>query len=126
MDKTKLIEVVEDEKPMSDALREILEKEGFGVIVASDGITGYDVAVDKKPDLILLDIVLPKVNGLAMLEKLRKNDWGKTVPVIALTNYSEKEMIAEAMRLGISEYFVKIDWNLEDVVKQIKRRLEIK
>ena len=118
-----VVEVVEDEPAILQSLHDSLEREGFAVIVAKDGKEAYKVAVSHHPDLILLDIVLPKIDGLSMLEQLRKDEWGKSVPVIALTAYSDAEKTTKAMELGIKDYLVKTDWNLEDVIRIVKQKL---
>src|SRR3989338_8177678 len=87
MEKTILI--VEDEKPLRDALQHTFEAEGFEVMTAGDGRAGLTKALEKKPDLILLDIVMPKMNGTTMLSELRQNIWGRGAKVIVLTNLSD-------------------------------------
>src|SRR6266498_6092249 len=82
----KKILVVEDEKLIVNVLSQKFKKEGFSVFSAIDGLEGYKVALEKHPDLILLDIIMPRMDGLKMLSKLRTDPWGKTVPVVVLTN----------------------------------------
>lgn len=119
----KTILVVEDEVPMSTALGDYLRLEGFAVLKAADGEAGLSLALEKHPDLILLDIVMPRMDGLTMLEKLREDEWGKHVPVFILTNYGDNEKVAEALIDDVSEYFVKSDIKLDEVVLRVKEKL---
>lgn len=127
MDKEKkLILVVEDESDVQDALTEKLTTENFDVINALDGQEGLVLALQRHPDLILLDIILPKMDGFAVLEKLREDEWGKNVPVILLTNLSDTKSMSRALEFQSYEYLVKTDWKISDVVKKIKEQLDKK
>lgn len=121
----KTILVVEDEAPMLAVLSDNLEAEGFSVLKATNGAEGLDLAQSKHPDLILLDIMMPKMNGLTMLEKLRADEWGKKVPVIILTNFGDNEKIAEALADGVSEYFVKANIKMEEIIARVKVKLGV-
>jgi DNA-binding response OmpR family regulator len=118
--------IVEDEASMRDALVGKFTKEKIEVFTACDGEEGLKVALEKKPDLILLDILMPNIDGIGMLKKLRKDKWGKEVPVYMLTVLSDMSKISEAMEIGISGYLVKTDWKIDDVVKKVKKHLGLK
>ncbi|MDO8504667.1 MAG: response regulator [Candidatus Liptonbacteria bacterium] len=122
----KTVEVVEDEKTVLKAISEKLELEGFSVLTAEDGETGLITALGKKPDLILLDLIMPKMTGLQMMRQLREaNEYGKRVPIIILTNLSANEpMSAVLAKDEPSFYLVKADWKLEDVISKIRETLE--
>lgn len=120
----KKILIVEDEFALSDTLKEVLLIEGFIVFVAKDGEEGLDLALREQPDLILLDIILPRMDGLAMLKRLRADERGKDVKVILLTNLSGTKEVAEAVELGAYEFLVKSDWKLDDVVAMVKKELK--
>ena len=116
--------IVEDEAPLRNAVSDILSFEGFTIFQGKNGQEGLDVALAQQPDLILLDLMMPVMDGLTMLEKLRQsNDWGKHVPVILLTNINDPEKVAQATQAGSYDFLVKSDWNIEDVVKKIKSKL---
>ncbi|MFZ3057636.1 MAG: response regulator [Minisyncoccales bacterium] len=123
--------VVEDEKPLSDALEEKLSEEGFDVLRAENGEEGVKLALSRHPDLILLDLIMPKIDGLTMLKMLRKDEWGSHATVIILTNISDESKVAEVLSSGFSnindtyEYLVKTDWSLDAVVDKIKQKLQI-
>jgi len=121
----KKILIVDDEPALLTALVDKFTREGFFVTSAKDGQEGLNSALTNHPDLILLDIILPVKDGMTMLCELRKDAWGKTVPVILLTNLSEAEMVAGSLSQGIHEYLVKSDWKLDDIAKKVKEKLNI-
>lgn len=121
----KTILVVEDEKALRGALSEKLKRAGFFVLEAKNGKEGLEIALREHPDLILLDIMMPVMNGMEMFKKLRQNEaWGLSVKVIMLTNLNDPESIAGAMEQGSYDYFVKSDWKIEDLVVKVKESLE--
>ena len=119
----KTILIVEDEEPLQLVLNDVLAVEGYNVLEAKDGLEGLEVATKEHPDLILLDILMPKMGGLEMLKKLREDEWGKKVPVIVLTNLSDNEDVAKAMEGDVFEYFVKTDIKIDEVIKRIKEKI---
>lgn len=80
-------------------------------------------ALENHPDLIILDIALPKLNGIEVLNKLRSDDWGKEAQIIMLTNSSLPSDISDSLNNKIMKYIVKVDWSFEDIIKQIKSLL---
>ncbi len=121
----KSILVVEDEAQLRGALRDFLVSNGFVVLEADNGEAGLDVATREHPNLILLDIVMPKMDGMTMLELLRDDPWGKTVPVIILTNLSatDEKRNQDITELLPSFYLVKSDWKLENLLEKINECL---
>lgn len=115
--------IIEDEQTLLEALSDVLEAEKFKVIQAVDGEDGLKKALAEKPDLILLDISLPKLNGIEMLDALRKDQWGKDVSVIILTNDKSTHTIEQAITHNSFEYIVKSDWSLENIVAKVKDKL---
>lgn len=121
----KRILVVEDEEALRRALTEKLQHEGFAVTAAPDGEEGLKLGLDEQPDLILLDIIMPRLDGIKMLKALRADKgWGMDVPVIVLTNSREKGDIVEALSEGVTQYLAKADWKIEDVVKKVAKLLK--
>ena len=125
IDQKKTVLIVEDEAPMQLALNDILVFEGFSVLEAKNGEEGLEMALKEHPDLILLDILMPQMNGLVMLKKLREDEWGKKAEVIILTNYDEKEYVATALENNTYDYFIKTDIKITEVIKKIKEKLEV-
>lgn len=122
---SKKILVIEDEAPLLQVLIDKITSEGFSVLGAKNGEEGLELALKEHPDLILLDIIMPVMDGMSMLYELRKDPWGNSVPVILLTNLSDAERVAEALRLKVYDFLVKSDWKLEDLVKKVKEKLGI-
>lgn len=119
--------IVEDEVAQRSALKDKLTREGFATLEAKNGEEGLEVALREQPDLILLDLVMPKMDGMTMLKKLRvENEWGKAVPVIILTNLTSDndQRISDITETEPLYYCVKTDWKLEDVVEKIRERLD--
>lgn len=125
MENKKKILVVEDEIALLEALTEKLTKENFEVLQAKNGQEGLQQGLNLHPDLILLDILMPVMDGMTMLTKLRADDWGKSVPIIILTNLSDEQKVSESLSAGVFDYLVKSGWTLEDLTKKIKDRLGI-
>ena len=119
----KKILLVEDDSTLVQALTYELQQEGFEVTVAGDGLAGLEAAEKVMPDLILLDINMPKMDGLTMLKKLRTSSWGKDVSVIMLTNYSDEQKVMEALAEQAFYYLVKSDWSLTQIVGKVKEKL---
>lgn len=115
--------VVEDELPLLKALTETLTRAGFTVLEAHDGAEGLEVALREHPHLVLLDLVMPVMDGMTMLRTLRKDPWGKDVPVIILTNLSDAAEASEALQHRAFDFLVKSDWKLADVVRKVRERL---
>lgn len=122
----KTILIIEDEEATLKVLVAKFKHEGFEVLEARDGEEGLAISLKEKPDLILLDIIMPKMDGITYLKELRKDSWGKSVPVVILTNLSDDKSIAEAMEGGVYDFLVKSSWETEDLVKRVKERLGIK
>lgn len=123
MKKTPKILIVEDEIALLSVLSDKFRREGFIVWEACDGLEGLLAAIKKRPDIILLDIVMPSMDGLSMLKKLREDKWGNSVPVLILSNLSESDQIEPSTEQGIVEYLIKSNWGLEDVVMKIRETL---
>ncbi len=121
----KTVLVVEDEQSLRKALLERLLGEGFEVVEAADGEDGVLRAHEHHPDVILLDVLMPKLNGFQVLEKLRADPWGKTVPVIMLTNLGEGVNQTKAQQFGVAEYLVKSQTTLEAIIEKIRIHLGV-
>ena len=121
----KTILVVEDEKTVLRAITEKFSGEGFDVLSAENGEDGLAKALEKKPDLILLDLIMPKMTGIQMMHRLRESPgYGEKVPIIILTNLSANDRISlEVAKDEPSYYLVKADWKINDVVQKVKETL---
>lgn len=124
---SKKILIVEDEAPLLKALSEKLAREGFVAVQAKNGELGLQAAYVEKPDLILLDNVMPVMDGLTMMRKLRERDeWGRSVPIIILTNLAADDAImASVMRDTPSYYLLKAETTPDTIVEKIRERLDM-
>lgn len=116
--------VVEDDLALRTALVTKLQTEGYNVLAAKDGKDGLNQALASKPDMILLDIVMPLMDGLAVAKALSQDDWGKNANIIILSNLSDNQQIAEAVGNGVYEYIIKSDKKLEEIVTEIRDRFK--
>jgi len=108
---------------MQKAVSEFLGAKGYEVISALDGELGINMAKNSSPDLILLDIVLPKKSGFDVLRDLKSDEKTKSVPVIVLTNLSQMDDVSKMMDMGITTYLVKSDQSLQDILRVIDQTL---
>ncbi len=117
--------IIEDELPLRKALVEKFKHEDFDVLAAADGEEGLAIALAQKPDILLTDIIMPKMDGITMLAKLREaSAWGKEVPVIMLTNVTADDEITRAVNANEPAYYlVKSNWSINDIVKKVRERL---
>jgi DNA-binding response OmpR family regulator len=113
--------IVEDEKPIARALELKFSREGFDVSVASDGKEALELLESRSFDLILTDLVMPRVDGFGMLKWLKDN--GKKAKVVVLSNLGQAEDIAKAKSLGAVDYFVKADTPLTEIVERVRKHL---
>lgn len=125
MENKKTILIVEDEESLASIVRDKLTEAGLATLKAKNGEEGLVVALREHPDLILLDILMPKMSGLAMLKKLREDSWGKDVQVMILTNLSGNGEVSEALDSKVFEYIVKTDVKIDEVVAKIKEKLGV-
>lgn len=112
--------VVEDEEILLTALKEELQTGGYEVEGASDGVEGLSKVKIFKPELILLDLLMPKMDGMEVLQKLKADSETRDIPVVILTNLSDYEKISEALSLGAMDYLVKANYKLEDLLDKVK------
>ncbi len=115
---------IEDESALQRTIGDILKSKDYRVIKALDGESGLRSAKEERPDLILLDLILPRMDGFKVLKGLKTNEETKNIPVIILTNLEETEDIQKALELGATTYLVKSSYTLEEVVKKIEKALE--
>jgi DNA-binding response OmpR family regulator len=126
-DGKKTIMLVEDDSFVLDIYKTKLTQEGFNVVMASNGIEAIKKLeeIAELPDLILLDIVMPYLDGLEVLKKIKEDEKIKNVPVILLTNLSQKEEIDEGLKLGAVDYLIKSHFTPSEVLEKIKKTLGI-
>lgn len=116
----KTVLAIEDDQIFAKILAKELREAGFNVLLAKDGKAGLETALKEHPDLTLLDIVLPGMDGIEVLKQIRTDKWGKSALVIMLTQLGTAEKIAEALESGPLEYLVKSDYTIPEVVQKVK------
>ncbi len=117
------IAILEDDPVISQMYRMKFESDGFDVRLADNGNRGVALVEDFQPDIILLDLQMPEMDGPEALAKIRKESWGRDIPVIVLTNLGKEESPKELEKLGIESYIVKADLTPRQVVARVKETL---
>lgn len=116
--------IVEDDIALRKVLNDRLTNDGFVTYEAQNGEEGLAQALAHHPDLIILDIFMPKMDGISMLAKLREADaWGKHVNVLVLTNSTDAQTIAKVTGYGSIDFLIKSEWSLEALVARIRERI---
>jgi DNA-binding response OmpR family regulator len=118
--------IVEDEQFLMQALKDSLKQEGFLVESAVNGDEAMDRIEEQHPDLILLDLLMPKRDGFYVLEELKKNPKLKSIRIITLSNLGEDSEIKRALEMGSDDYFVKSQHSIEEIIIKIKSILKNK
>lgn len=119
------IAIIEDDSVINQMYRMKFEADGFDVRVADDGEQGVALVRDFAPDIVLMDIQMPNKTGAEALAEIRRESWGKDVPVLILTNLGEEEAPNELKSLNVASYIVKADLTPKQVVAQVKKTLGI-
>jgi two-component system alkaline phosphatase synthesis response regulator PhoP len=120
----KKILIVEDEKELLALISQSFKEQGFDVITAENGEDGLNIAQKEKPDLIILDILMPKKDGITMAKELV--GMGINIPIIFLTNFGDAVHISSAIEVNKSDYIIKSDLQVDDIINRVKARLDIK
>jgi len=119
----KSVLIVEDEGAMQRALKNKLENAGYTVVTADDGAEALEQMRSTIPNLVLLDLIMPKLDGISVLREAKNDEQIKNIPVIILTNLSSGDKVAEAMQLGTFDFLVKANYSLDDVLTKVKERI---
>ena len=119
----KKILVVEDDAFLMDAYKVKLQQSKYEILTAQDGETGLETARKEKPNIIILDLVLPKMSGLDILGELKKDKNTKGIPVIIASNLDQKKTMEEAKQLGAEDYFVKSNISINELIEKIDHYL---
>lgn len=115
---------IEDDKFLRDLLKKKLKEAGYKILSEVDGEKGFMACKDQKPDLVLLDILLPEMNGFEVLQKIKQDQDIKDIPIIILSNLGEKEDIEKGLKLGAADYIVKSNFTLDEILLKIKNVLK--
>lgn len=120
----KTILLVEDEQALQEAIKLKLEKEGIGVMAVSSGEDAVNYLKKSKPDLVWLDVLLPGMNGLEVLRKIREEFKMQSLPVVVISVSAGQDKIKQALSLGAADYIIKSGYNLGDIISRVKKYLK--
>ncbi|MDD3735276.1 MAG: response regulator [Candidatus Pacebacteria bacterium] len=115
--------IIEDEKIIYNLLAKKLSFEGYNVFIAKDGEEGLIKLRKIKPDLVLLDIIMPKKNGFEVMEEMQKDEILKKIPVIVISNSGQPVEIERVKKLGAKDWFIKTDFDLQEIIKKVKKQI---
>lgn len=121
--KKQSILIIEDEQMLMSIMETKLKKAGYQIFKAENGLKGLDIAFKERPDLILLDLIMPVMDGISFLEKLRQNQWGRSAKVIVTTNLNDGDHMNMALKDGVSDYFIKSNMTPMDIVLKVEEKL---
>lgn len=121
--KTKSILIIDDDVQLLSVLNIKFEQQGYKIFTAKDGLEGLEQAFKEHPDLILLDLRMPRMDGESFLAKLRNNPWGKDVPVLVLTNSDSGRTIYVNIKDSVQGYFVKAEISLKEILSAVETQL---
>ena len=119
----KRVLIVDDEADIREAMADYLEQNGYRVSQAADGAEGLELAIKDKPDVILLDLMMPVMDGHTMLDKLRQDPWGRNAKVVIMSAMDDVTNIGSAYQTGITEYIIKSNASLEELAKKVREVL---
>ncbi len=119
----KKILIVEDEEILSDLLQKRLKKEGYGVLLARNGEEGLKMIKKERPNLVLLDVIMPKMSGFQVMEEMNKEENLKKIPVIIISNSGQPVEIGRAQELGAKDWLIKTEFDPEEVLKKVVKQI---
>ena len=120
----KKILIIEDEEILLDLIQKRLTQEGYKIYIARNGEEGLEKIKEEKPDLILLDIVMPKMGGFEVMERINKDKEFKDIPIIIISNSGQPVELSRAKELGIKDWLIKTDFDPSEVVSKVKKQLK--
>ncbi len=115
--------IIEDDKFLRELINRKLQSENFETVLAIDGETGVDLIAKEMPDIVLLDLILPGINGFEVLAKVKETEKIKEIPVIILSNLGQKDDIDKGMGLGATDYLVKAHFTPSEIIEKINQTL---
>lgn len=120
-----VILLIDDDDTFRVLISNALTEKGYAVLQAKDGAEGITIALHKRPDLVLLDVVMPAMSGAEALAKIRADEWGKRVPILMLTQLEGMDVIAETLAGKANGYIVKSERSVDDIIADVKKELSL-
>jgi len=121
-----LILIVEDDEFFSGLVAQKLDKAGFEALIAYSGEQAFEILKEKIPSLIILDLMMPEVDGFEVISRLKKDEKTKGIPVVVLSNLGQRDEVDKAMALGADDFLIKVNFTLDEIVEKIKEMLQKK
>lgn len=119
----KKILIIEDEELINGLLEKKLSQQGYSVKVANDGQEGLEALKEERPDIVLLDIIMPRKNGFEVMEEMQKEGWLKDVPVIIISNSGQPVELDRAKKLGAKDWLIKTEFDPQEVIEKVKKQI---
>ena len=119
----KKVLIIEDDDHISKIYGIKLSKENVDTIIARDGQEGINMIASEKPDLVLLDLMIPIKDGFTVLEEVKKTPFGKNLPILVLSNLGQESDIEKATSLGATDYFIKVNLSIQEVIDKVNKYL---
>jgi len=119
----KKVLIIEDDVNVMKVLMTRLSDEGFSVLAATTGEEGLKMALSEHPNIILIDIILPKMNGIEVVEQLRNDAWGKEARIIAVSNLTDETSMRKMEKMNVIKYIVKTDLSVEKLIEVVKKEV---
>ena len=120
----KNILIVEDDKILRELISQKLQKEDYNISAAIDGEEGFKKVKEEKPDIVLLDLILPGIDGFEVLERIKQDPEINKIPVVILSNLGQKEEIEKGLKLGATDYLIKAHFTLSEIVAKVRTILK--
>jgi len=120
----KKILVIEDDKFLRELITRKLSDDGFVTVEARDGEEGIKKVKEEKPDLVLLDLILPSIDGFEVLSQIKKDENLKSIPIIILSNLGQKEEVEKGLKMGAVDYLIKAHFTPGEIIEKIKSILK--
>ena len=117
--------IIEDEEILLELIQRRLTQEGYQVDVARDGQEGLEKLKENKPDIVLLDIIMPRMGGFEVMEEIKKDKDLKGIPIIIISNSGQPVELSRAKELGVSDWLIKTDFDPVEVVAKVKKQLDL-
>ena len=121
----KKILIIEDEKIIRDLLERKLTREGYSVVIATNGIDGLVEMREDRPDIVLLDIIMPKMGGFEVMEEMNKDETLKDIPVIVVSNSGQPVEIDRIKKMGAKDWLIKTEFDPQEVLEKVKKQIGI-
>lgn len=119
----KKILIIEDEEVLLDLLSRKLSQEGYSVYLARDGKEGLEKLRSLKPDLVLLDIIMPKLDGFGVMKEMAKDEELKKIPIVIVSNSGQPVELEKAKKLGARDWLIKTDFDPQEVIEKVKKQI---